>query len=118
VYFDNVGGVISAAVYARLNVGARIAVCGQVSQYNLERPEPTFHPGLLVVYRARMEGFLIYDYSHRFGEAIPRLAAWVAEGRIRYKEDVVDGIEHAPEAFLRMLRGENQGKQLVRVAAS
>jgi len=118
VYFDNVGGVISAAVYARLNVGARIAVCGQVSQYNLERPEPTFHPGLLVVYRARMEGFLIYDYSHRFGEAIPRLAAWVAEGRIRYKEDVVDGIEHAPEAFLRMLRGENQGKQLVRVAES
>jgi NADPH-dependent curcumin reductase CurA len=118
VYFDNVGGEISAAVHARLNVGARIAICGQVSQYNLERPEPTFHPGLLVVYRARMEGFLIYDYAHRFGEALPRLAAWVAEGRIRYKEDVVDGIERAPEAFLRMLRGENQGKQLVRVAES
>ena len=116
VYFDNVGGEISQAVHARLNVGARIAICGQVSQYNLEQPQPTFHPGLLVVYRARMEGFLIYDYAHRFGEAIPRLAAWVAEGRIRYKEDVLEGIERAPEAFLRMLRGENQGKQLVRVA--
>jgi len=117
VYFDNVGGEISQAVHARLNVGARIAICGQVSQYNLEQPQPTFHPGLLVVNRARMEGFLIYDYAHRFDEAIPRLAAWVAEGRIRYKEDVLEGIERAPEAFLRMLRGENQGKQLVQVAA-
>jgi NADPH-dependent curcumin reductase CurA len=116
VYFDNVGGEISQAVYARLNLRARIAVCGQVSQYNLERPEPTFHPGLLIVHRARMEGFLATDYAHRFGEAIPRLAAWVAEGRIQYKEDVLEGIERAPEAFLRMLRGENQGKQLVRVA--
>ena len=117
VYFDNVGGEISQAVHARLNLRARIAICGQVSQYNLERPEPTFHPGLLVVHRARMEGFLIYDYAHRFGEALPRLAQWVADGRIRHKEDVLDGIERAPEAFLRMLRGENQGKQLVRVAA-
>jgi NADPH-dependent curcumin reductase CurA len=116
VYFDNVGGEISAAVHARLNVGARIAICGQVSQYNLEQPQPTFHPGLLVVSRARMEGFLIYDYAHRFDEALPRLAAWVAEGRIRHKEDVLEGIERAPEAFLRMLRGENQGKQLVRVS--
>jgi NADPH-dependent curcumin reductase CurA len=118
VYFDNVGGECSQAVCARLNLHARIAICGQVSQYNLERPEPTFHPGLLIVHRARMEGFLVNDYAHRFGEAIPRLAAWVAEGRIRYREDVVEGIERAPEAFLRMLRGENQGKQLVRVSAA
>jgi NADPH-dependent curcumin reductase CurA len=117
VYFDNVGGDISAAVHSRLNVGARIAICGQISQYNLERLEPTFHPGLLIVYRATMRGFLINDYAHRFGEAIPRLAAWVAEDRLRYTEDVVEGIERAPEAFLRMLRGENRGKQLVRVAS-
>jgi len=116
VYFDNVGGEISAAVHARLNVGARIAVCGQVSQYNLERPQPTFHPGTLIVFRARMQGFLVSDYAHRFGEALPRLAQWLADGSLRYTEDVVEGIENAPEAFMRMLRGENRGKQLVKVA--
>lgn len=115
VYFDNVGGDVSAAVHARLNVGARIAICGQVSQYNLETPQPTFHPGALIVSRARMEGFLVTDYAPRFGEALPKLARLVLEGRLRHTEDVVEGIENAPAAFLRMLRGENRGKQLVRV---
>jgi NADPH:quinone reductase len=115
VYFDNVGGAVSNAVHARLNVGARIAVCGQISQYNAERPEPTFQPGLLIVFRARMEGFLVSDYAPRFGEALPRLAAWIAEGRIKHTEDVVEGIENTPAAFLRLLRGENRGKQLVRL---
>jgi NADPH-dependent curcumin reductase CurA len=115
VYFDNVGGEISAAVHSRLNVGARIAVCGQVSQYNLEQPEPTFYPALLVVFRARMEGFLVNDYATRFGEALPRLAAWLASGELRYTEDITEGLENAPDAFMRMLRGENRGKTLVRV---
>jgi NADPH-dependent curcumin reductase CurA len=115
VYFDNVGGAVSNAVYARLNVGARIAVCGQISQYSLEQPEPTFQPGLLIVVRSRMQGFLVSDYAPRFGEALPRLARWVAEGTIKHTEDVVEGIENTPAAFLRMLRGENHGKQLVRV---
>jgi NADPH-dependent curcumin reductase CurA len=115
VYFDNVGGEISAAVHGRLNVGARIPICGQVSQYNLERPEPTFHPALLIVFRARMQGFLVNDYASRFGEAVPRLAAWLANGDLRYTEDVTDGLENAPEAFMRMLRGENRGKTLVRI---
>jgi NADPH-dependent curcumin reductase CurA len=116
VYFDNVGGEISQAVYSRLNVGARIAICGQISQYNLERPEPTFHPGLLIVYRARMQGFLVSDYVHRFEEAAPRLIRWVAEGRIRYTEDVTEGLENAPRAFIGMLNGENRGKTLVKVS--
>ncbi len=85
VYFDNVGGEISQVVYRRLNVGARIVVCGQISQYNAERPEPTFHPGLLIVYRARMEGFLVSDYAHRFDEAARRLARWVANGDITWR---------------------------------
>jgi NADPH-dependent curcumin reductase CurA len=117
VYFDNVGGEISAAVHARLNVGARIAICGQVSQYNLERPQPTFHPGLLIVYRARMQGFLVSDYAPRFGEAIPRLARWVMDGPIRYRETVTEGLENAPRAFIGMLNGENRGKALVKVSA-
>jgi NADPH-dependent curcumin reductase CurA len=116
VYFDNVGGEISQAVHSRLNVGARIAICGQISQYNLERPEPTFHPGALIVFRARMEGFLVNDYAHRFAEAAPRLARWVADGKLRYTEDVTEGLENAPRAFIRMLNGENRGKTLVRIA--
>jgi NADPH:quinone reductase len=114
-YFDNVGGELSAAVHARLNVGARIAICGQVSQYNLERPQPTFHPAALVVFRATMQGFLVSDYAPRFNEAIPRLARWVLSGDIRYRETVTDGLENAPRAFIGMLNGENRGKALVRV---
>jgi NADPH:quinone reductase len=115
VYFDNVGGEISQAVHSRLSVGARIAVCGQISQYNVERPEPAFHPGLLIVFRARMQGFLVSDYAHRFEEAAPRLIRWVAEGKIRYTEDVTEGLENAPRAFIGMLNGENRGKTLVKV---
>jgi NADPH-dependent curcumin reductase CurA len=116
VYFDNCGGDISQAVFSRLNVGARIVICGQISQYNLDRPEPTFHPGLLIVFRARMEGFLVSDYAHRFDEAAARLGRWVVEGKIRWREDVTDGLENAPRAFIGMLRGENRGKALVKVA--
>jgi NADPH-dependent curcumin reductase CurA len=116
VYFDNVGGGVSQGVHRRLNVGARIVICGQISQYNLERPEPTFSPSLLIVFRARMEGFLISDYAHRFDEAAIRLARWVAEGKIKWREDVTEGLENAPKAFMGMLRGENRGKALVEVA--
>lgn len=116
VYFDNVGGEVSQAVHRRLAIGARIVICGQVSQYNLERPQPTFHPAALVVSRARMEGFLVTDHPHRYREAGERLARWVAEGKIRYREDVTNGLENAPAAFIAMLRGENKGKTLVKVA--
>ena len=116
VYFDNVGGEISARVHTRLVVGGRIVICGQISQYNLDRPQPTFAPGLLIVFRARMEGFLVSDYAHRYGEAYARLARWVASGELRYREDVTDGLENAPRAFIGMLRGENRGKALVKVA--
>jgi len=116
VYFDNVGGELSQAVHRRLKVGARIVVCGQVSRYNERKPEPSFHPGLLIVYRARMEGFLVGDYAHRFDEGIARLARWVASGELRWREDVVEGLEHAPRAFIGMLQGANRGKALVKVA--
>ena len=115
VYFDNVGGDVSAAVHARLNVGARIAICGQISQYNAERPEPTFAPGFLIVIRGRMEGFLVTDHAPRFAEAYARLARWLADGKLQYREHVTDGLENAPRAFIGMLRGENRGKALVKV---
>jgi NADPH-dependent curcumin reductase CurA len=116
VYFDNCGGDISAAVHSRLTVGARIAICGQISQYNAERPQPSFHPGLLIVFRAKMQGFLVSDYAARFDEASARLARWVAEGKIRWREHVTEGLENAPRAFIGMLNGENRGKALVKVA--
>ena len=116
IYFDNVGGGVSEGVHRRLNVGARIVICGQISQYNLERPEPTFHPAALIVYRARMQGFLINDYAQRFDEAALRLARWVAAGQSPWREDVTDGLENAPAAFMGMLRGENRGKALDKVA--
>jgi NADPH-dependent curcumin reductase CurA len=116
VYFDNVGGATTEAVIPRLNVGARLVVCGQISQYNLERREPGPGLGFLIVFRARMEGFLVSDYAHRFAEAAPRLARWVAEGKIRWREHVTEGLENAPRAFMGMLGGENRGKALVKVA--
>ena len=117
VYFDNVGGDVSNAVHRRLAIGARIAVCGQVSQYNEVDPQPTFAPGALIVFRATMQGFLVFDYAHRFDEAAPRLGRWVAEGRMRWSEHVTEGLENAPRAFIGMLRGENRGKALVKVAS-
>ena len=87
-----------------------------VSDGRSDRPEPSFHPGLLIVFRATMQGFLVSDYVPRFPEAYPRLARWVADGTIKYREDVTDGLENAPRAFIGMLNGENRGKTLVKVA--
>ncbi|MBA3476535.1 MAG: NADP-dependent oxidoreductase [Actinobacteria bacterium] len=116
VYFDNVGGAISETVFRRLALGARVTVCGQVSQYNLAEPElAPRNLGFLIVFRARLEGFLINDYAHRFPEGLRRLGGWLADGRLRYREDVTEGLENAPSAFMGMLRGENRGKALVKI---
>ncbi len=118
VYFDNVGGQITDLVLLRLALHARVVVCGQISQYNNQKPElGPRNLGLLIVHRARIEGFLVTDYMHRVDEAIGRLARWLAEGKLRYSEHVTEGIENAPRAFIGMLRGENSGKTLVQVAA-
>ncbi|ELZ27492.1 alcohol dehydrogenase zinc-binding domain protein [Halosimplex carlsbadense 2-9-1] len=116
-YFDNVGGPITDAVFDRLNVDARVAVCGQISLYNAtERPTgPRKLPGL-VSKRARVEGFLVGDFAPRFEAATGRLAEWVARGDLQYRETVTEGLESAPEAFLGLFEGENIGKQLVRVS--
>lgn len=119
VYYDNVGGATLDAVLARLRVGARIAICGTIS-VNFNAPTPPMGPRVeraLLVSRARIEGFVIMDHEHRIPEAIAELGPWVRDGRLRYREDVVDGLERAPEALLRVLRGENLGKQLVRLVA-
>jgi NADPH-dependent curcumin reductase CurA len=116
VYFDNVGGALSETVFRRLALGARIPVCGQVSQYNLAEPElAPRNLSFLVVFRARLEGFLVSDYVHRFPEGLRRLGGWLAEGKLRYREDVTEGLEQAPAAFMGLLRGENAGKMVVKL---
>jgi NADPH-dependent curcumin reductase CurA len=118
VYFDNVGGIITDAVVRLLNVKARISVCGQISQYNLEKPEagPRWL-GHLIVKQAKAQGFLVTGYAERFPEGLAHLARWLEQGKLRYREDIAQGIEAAPQAFIGMLHGENQGKQLVQLTA-
>jgi NADPH-dependent curcumin reductase CurA len=117
IYFDNVGGPITDAAISQLNTRGRIAVCGQISQYNAEKPEmgPRWL-GQLVIKQARAEGFLVYQFADRFDEGLRQLSTWLREKRIRYREDVVQGLENAPRAFTGMFEGRNIGKQLVKVA--
>lgn len=117
VYFDNVGGPLTDAVFTLINLHARIAVCGQIDQYNATRPPRG--PRLLwhlIVKRARVEGFLVSDFAARFPEARRQIADWIQEGKVRYRETVVDGLANAPRAFIGLFHGANLGKQLVRVA--
>jgi len=117
VYFDNVGGAISDAVMRLINTRARVGVCGQISQYNVEPSDtgPRWF-GQLVVRQARVEGFLVQQFTDRFGEGLRQLSIWLRDKRIQYREDVVAGLENAPEAFIGMLHGRNIGKQLVKIA--
>jgi NADPH-dependent curcumin reductase CurA len=116
VYFDNTAGSISDAVYAQLAIGARVVICGTASIASWDPPPqgPRVERHLLVK-RARMSGLLIFDYAPRFEEAISRLASWVREGKLRYREDIQEGIECCPGAIAELYRGENLGKRLIRL---
>ena len=117
VYFDNVGGLVTDAVMDRINTGARIAICGQISQYNLKTPDMApRNLGLLTRSQAKMEGFLVFAYESRYEEGITRMASWIKEGKLKYKEDVVVGLKNAPRAFIGMLNGENFGKTLIKIS--
>lgn len=117
VYFDNVGGEISDAVLSLINKRARVVICGQISLYNLEKPDvgPRLQPYLLIK-SALMKGFIITDYAARFTEAVKQLGQWLREGQLKYAENVVEGFENTPRAFLGLFAGQNLGKQLVKVA--
>ena len=119
VYFDNVGGAITDAVIPQLKLHGRVAVCGQISQYNLERPEmgPRWMHQLIIK-RAKVQGFLVGDFAPRYGEALKELASWYKQDKLKFPVQIAEGgIEAAPRAFIGMLRGENLGKQLVRVSS-
>jgi NADPH-dependent curcumin reductase CurA len=118
VYFDNVGGDIHDTVMTQINLRARIVVCGTISTYNNQAGQGDTGPRQLrrlLVNRARIQGFLVWDFNQRYPEALARIAAWIKDGRIKYREDIVDGLENAPDALAGVLSGRNFGKMLVRV---
>ena len=117
VYFDNVGGDILDIVLAQLARRARVVLCGAISQYNKTTPVkgPTNYLSLLVN-RARMEGMIVFDYANRFPEAVRDIAGWMAAGKLKSREDIVDGLQTFPETLLKLFSGENFGKLALRVA--
>ncbi|RAP29424.1 hypothetical protein C2W64_03773 [Brevibacillus laterosporus] len=117
IYFDNVGGTISDAVLSLINQGARIPICGQISLYNSEKQDvgPRIQVQLLRK-MATMKGFLVGQYTDRYEEGMTQMAQWIKEGKIKYSENIVEGLENAPKAFLGLFSGDNTGKQLVKVA--
>ena len=121
VYFENVGGKVFDAVLPLLNTNARIPVCGLISQYNAtELPQGTDHLPLLMVNiltkRIKVQGFIIFDdYGHRYDEFAQDMNQWLAEGKIQYREQLVQGLENAPDAFIGLLEGKNFGKVVVQV---
>lgn len=117
VYFENVGGDISDAVMPLIANGARIVICGLISIYNAEAIEVGLRPQpFLLVNSALMEGFIITKYAPRFGEGIQQLGQWLSEGKLKYAETIVEGFENTPQAFIGLFKGENLGKQIVKVS--
>ena len=117
VYFDNVGGEITDAVLRNINFFGRVALCGSISQYNATTPP--MGPRLLGTFvgkRVRAQGFIVTDFAGKYEPALKQMGEWIKAGKLKYREDVVNGIDKAPRAFIGLLRGENFGKMLVKLA--
>lgn len=117
VYFENVGGHVQAAAFDLLNPFSRVVMCGMVSQYNEDELPPGPNLGFVVGKRVHIQGLIVSDRPERFAEWRALAAPWVADGSLRYREDIIDGLESAPEALTGILGGQNFGKLLVRVGA-
>ena len=116
IYFENVGGAVQQTVWPLLNDFARIPVCGLIAQYNATRPMPG--PDMFSVLRKRLllHGFIVWDFAAKEADFLRDVSEWIRTGRLKYREDIVDGLENAPAAFLGLLQGKNFGKMLVRIA--
>ncbi len=116
VYFDNVGGATLEAAIGALRRNGRVVACGAISQYNATEAQPGPRNLFMVVTkRLRIEGFIVSDHYDRFPAFLADMGAWVREGKVRYRETIVEGIENAPAAFMGLLQGDNVGKMLVKV---
>ncbi len=117
IYFDNVGGAVLETTLFQMNDKGRVVCCGAISQYDSTAPSgPRNLPGLIVVKRLRMEGFIVMDFAAQDAKATADLQQWVASGQIKVVEDIVEGLENAPQALIGLLAGDNRGKRMVRVA--
>jgi hypothetical protein len=116
VYFDNVGGEILDIVLTQLAMHARIVICGAISQYNEAKMKGPSNYMSLLVNRAMMKGMVVFDYASRYGEAAREMAGWMATGQLKTREDVVEGLETFPETLLKLFKGENTGKLVLKVA--
>jgi NADPH-dependent curcumin reductase CurA len=116
VYFDNVGGEILDIVLTQLAMHARIVICGAISQYNEAKMKGPSNYMSLLVNRAMMKGMVVFDYASRYAEAAREMAGWMATGQLKTREDVVEGLETFPETLLKLFKGENTGKLVLKVA--
>lgn len=115
VYFENVGGEILDTVLTRLNAFARIPLCGFVSQYNVTQPHPIRNFGALLTNRVKLQGFIVGEHTDLWPQAIQELEKLITSGQLKYRETIAEGLQNAPTAFIGMLKGENLGKQLVKL---
>ncbi|KAF9168608.1 hypothetical protein DFQ27_001242 [Actinomortierella ambigua] len=115
-FFDNTGGDILDACLRRIAFKGRIIVCGAISTYNDANPKGPAYYSALITQRARMEGFIVFDYAKKYGQAIQDMSQWIKEGKLQSKETITEGIENAPTALVRLFKGDNTGKMLIRVA--
>ncbi|MCA9773878.1 MAG: NADP-dependent oxidoreductase [Myxococcales bacterium] len=116
IYYDNVGGEVLETVLRMMNIGGRVPLVGLIADYNATEPRPGPNLFPVLVNRLLIQGFIVFDHNDLFGDFQREVGAWVREGRIRYREDIVDGLENAPRAFMGLLQGANFGKLLVRVS--
>lgn len=116
IYFDNVGGAVSDAVYPLINDKARIVICGQISIYNADKMDVGLRPQpFMLIHSAIMQGFIITQFAPRFMEGITQLAQWFVSGQLKHAETITEGFENTPKAFIGLFAGENLGKQIVKV---
>src|SRR5436853_3490828 len=115
VYFDNVGGEILDTLLTRMNLFGRVVVCGTIADYNAVEPYRVRNWRAILVNRLRVQGMIVFDWNDRYGEALAALGGYFAEGRLKYKESIVHGLENAPRGLIDLLSGRNFGKQLVKL---
>ena len=116
VDFENVGGTVLDTLLGMMNLSSRIVICGLVAEYNATEPYGYKRLRSILVNRIRMQGMLVFDWADRYGEAIEALAGHLAAGKVRYRESIVEGLDNAPRGVIGLLKGENFGKQLVKLA--
>ncbi|HXM82111.1 MAG TPA: NADP-dependent oxidoreductase [Burkholderiales bacterium] len=115
VYFDNVGGEILDTMLGRMNVFSRIVVCGMIADYSATQPYAVKNLRSVLVNRIKMQGMIVFDWKERYGEALKALGGYFAQGKLKYRESIVEGLESAPQGLIALLGGQNFGKQLVKL---